>query len=50
MAGGRYQVQSSPDLRSWSNVGAGRIAAGTGDSIGVDPGGPAAFYRVLRLP
>jgi hypothetical protein len=43
-----YQVQSSPDLKSWINVGQPRFAPGSVDSIFVG-GGVAGNYRVVRL-
>jgi len=46
--GQTYQVQSSPDLTAWTNVGAARFAAGTNDSIYVG-GAAAGSYRVLML-
>ena len=47
-AGLIYQVQSSPDLKSWTNAGGARFAAGTVDSMYVG-GSKADYYRVLRL-
>jgi hypothetical protein len=47
-AGLVYQVQMSPDLSSWTNVGTARLATGAQDSIFVG-GSSAAYYRVLRL-
>ena len=46
--GHTYQVQASSDLRSWSNVGSPRFAAGSLDSIylGVSNLG---YYRILCL-
>lgn len=43
-----YQVQLTTNFTAWSNVGAPRFAAGTGDSIYVG-GGAAGYYRVLLL-
>jgi hypothetical protein len=43
-----YQVMVSTDLRTWVPYGSNRFAAGTRDSILVE-GGPAAFYRILRV-
>ena len=43
-----YQVQTSKDLTSWSNVGAPRFAAGSTDSVYIS-GSPTSYYRVLRL-
>lgn len=50
-AGTRYQVQTSPDLGSWTNLGA--PLNGTGQSLGVElPIGevPATFVRVVTAP
>lgn len=41
-----YQVQSSANMSSWTNVGQPRVAAGVVDSMYV---GTAGFYRVMRL-
>ena len=43
-----YQVQSSANLTTWSNVGAPRFAAGRLDSLFVG-GGNAGYFRVLRV-
>jgi hypothetical protein len=48
--GARYQVQTSTDLKGWTNVGELRTAVGASDSIGIEANGKAVFYRVLRLP
>jgi hypothetical protein len=42
-----YQVQSSPDLLNWTNLGSPRFAAGTTDSIyiGLSNNG---YYQVMR--
>ena len=47
-AGAMYQVQSSPNLVTWTNVGAAHFAHGTSDSIYVG-GSAAGYYRVLLL-
>ena len=47
-AGATYQVQSSLNLATWTNLGAPRFAAGTSDSIYVG-GSAAGYYRVLLL-
>lgn len=47
-AGATYQVQSSSNLATWTNLGAARFAAGTSDSIYVG-GSAAGYYRVLLL-
>lgn len=49
-AGARYQVQTSTDLRNWTNLGAPRSAATAEDSIGIDVLGTAGFFRVVRVP
>ena len=43
-----YQVQSSPNLVTWTNLGAPRFAAGANDSIFVG-GGSWGYYRVVLL-
>ena len=43
-----YQVQSSPNLVTWTNLGAPRFAAGANDSIFVGSGS-WGYYRVLLL-
>jgi hypothetical protein len=43
-----YQVQTSADLTSWTNVGGPRFAAGSQDSLNVG-GSSVGYYRVLRL-
>jgi hypothetical protein len=43
-----YQVQTSPNLTVWSNVGGTRFAAGRVDSLYVG-GGNAGYFRVLRV-
>jgi len=46
--GATYQVQSTSNFTTWSNVGSPRFAAGTTDSIYVG-GGSVGYYRVLLL-
>jgi hypothetical protein len=46
--GATYQVQSSPNLGVWTNLGAPRFAAGASDSILVGSG-TGGYYRVLLL-
>lgn len=46
--GSTYQVQSTTDFGSWSNVGSPRFASGTTDSIYVG-GGQGSYYRVAIL-
>lgn len=46
--GATYQVQSSPNLMTWTNLGVARFAAGASDSIYVG-GSAAGYYRVLLL-
>jgi hypothetical protein len=43
-----YQVQTSPSLANWANLGAPRFAAGASDSVYIG-GNNMAYYRVLRL-
>jgi hypothetical protein len=47
-AGLIYQVQSSADLKAWTNVGGPRFAPGSLDSMYVG-GSSSTYYRVLRL-
>ena len=52
VAGAVYQVQSSPDTRNWSDLGAPRFAIAGSDSIflGTQGGaGQSVFYRITRL-
>jgi hypothetical protein len=44
-----YQVQSSTDAASWSNVGSHRLATGTADSTTIESGPSVQMYRVIRL-
>src|ERR1044071_7995482 len=46
--GSIYQVQSSTDLKHWTNTGDPRWAAGSGDSMYVG-GSNAKYYRGLLL-
>jgi len=43
-----YQVQTSPDLNAWTNLGSARLATGSQDSMFVG-GNKAGYYRILRL-
>jgi hypothetical protein len=43
-----YQAQSSPDLKTWANLGGMRSAPGTVDAIYVG-GSPASYYRIVRV-
>jgi hypothetical protein len=43
-----YQVQTSTNLTTWSNLGAARFAAGSSDSI-FTGGSTADYYRVVLL-
>jgi hypothetical protein len=43
-----YQVQTSPNLKGWTNLGGMRFAPGAVDSVYVG-GRPASYYRVLRV-
>jgi hypothetical protein len=47
-AGATYQVQFTTNLKSWSNLGSARFAAGATDSIYVG-GNSSCYYRVLLL-
>jgi hypothetical protein len=49
-AGARYQVQTSSDLRHWTDLDAPRSGTGAADSVGVDANGASGFFRVLKLP
>lgn len=44
-----YQVQTSTDFGSWSNLDSPRFAPGTSDSILVDGTHSLGYYRVIRL-
>ncbi len=44
-----YQVQVSPDLKQWENVGSPRFAAGATDSMPVNRTDRKAMYRVIRV-
>jgi hypothetical protein len=46
--GATYQVQVTTDLRTWSNVGTPRFAAGTTDSIYVG-GSPVGYYQIVLM-
>jgi hypothetical protein len=48
-AGLVYQVQTSTDLRTWSNLGAPRFAAGTTDSLAVGGNQATEYFRILRV-
>lgn len=47
--GAFYQVQSSSDLKEWTNIGAARLAAGETDSIPVGDQPNNSYYRVNLL-
>jgi len=47
-AGATYQVQVTTNLKTWTNVGSPRFAAGTSDSIYVG-GSPVGYYRVMLM-
>jgi hypothetical protein len=49
-AGASYQVQTSSDLRNWTNLAAPRSGTGASDSVAVDANGTVGFLRVLKLP
>lgn len=44
-----YQVQTSADLKQWTNVGQPRFAAGYQDSILLEQTNNNSFYRVIRI-
>jgi hypothetical protein len=43
-----YQVQTTTDLSTWSNLGGVRFAAGHLDSMFVG-GDSVGYYRIIRL-
>jgi hypothetical protein len=43
-----YQVQTSPNLAAWLNLGSPRFAAGTTDSLYLGPSN-AGYYRLMWL-
>ncbi|MBI3881321.1 MAG: hypothetical protein HY301_14815 [Verrucomicrobia bacterium] len=47
--GSVYQVQSSVNFSSWTNVGAERTAAGYADSVLLNPPASGGGYRVIRV-
>lgn len=48
--GARYQIQTSDNLKQWTNVGSPRSTTTGIDSIGIEAGGAAGFFRVIRVP
>jgi|GEM_PF-115329 len=48
LPGQTYQVQGTVDLKTWSNLGTPRFAAGTTDSVYVG-GSSSGYYRVTLL-
>jgi hypothetical protein len=44
-----YQVQSSPDMANWTNLGALRYSAGSTDSIFIGMGNQRGIYRIERV-
>ncbi|MBU6401716.1 MAG: fibronectin type III domain-containing protein [Verrucomicrobia bacterium] len=44
-----YQVESSSDLKSWSNFGNPRFAPGTTDAVTISIGGNMTYYRIIRV-
>ncbi len=48
VAGATYQVQTTTNFTTWSNLGSARFAAGVTDSIYVG-GGSASYYRIVLL-
>jgi hypothetical protein len=49
VAGQRYQVEVSTDLRAWTPVGQARTATRATDAQAIESGQAAAFYRVVEL-
>ena len=49
-AGARYQVQTSSDLRHWTDLAVPRVGTGASDSMGVEANGVSGYFRVLKLP
>ncbi len=47
--GSIYQVQTSTDLKSWTNAGAPRFATGNSDSTLLNLAPGKAYFRVIRL-
>ncbi len=46
--GATYQIQTTTNFTTWSNLGTARFAAGTTDSIYVG-GNPVGYYRIVLL-
>ena len=44
-----YQVQTTSDLKTWTDVGDARFAVAADDSISVAGTNDVAYYRVIRL-
>ncbi len=44
-----YQVQFSPNVNTWTNLGVPRFAAGVSDSVPVDGANSVAYYRIIRI-
>jgi hypothetical protein len=49
VAGYIYQLQSSGDLKQWTNVGSAQFAAGSFGSLVISTANSAAYYRVIRV-
>ena len=47
--GGIYQVQTSPNLKSWQPNGTTRTASSTSDSVDIAPDSAIRFFQVTRL-
>jgi uncharacterized repeat protein (TIGR01451 family) len=46
-----YEVQTSPDLKTWTPAGTCAVGAGTGQYTDAQaPGQPQRFYRAVRMP
>jgi len=44
-----YQVQRSPDLKSWQDLGGARVAPANQDSVPIEVTTTFGFYRVIRV-
>ncbi len=47
--GSYYQLQTSSDLRNWTDSGGPRFAPATSDSEPMNPAGQVQYYRVIRM-
>jgi len=48
--GARYQVQTSPDLTTWTNVGAPRLSGSVEDTLTYPQSGSAGYFRLVKFP